>query len=62
MKFLSNVNFVKNYVIYFDTNFTNASNSLELVFYQDEIFETKIGTANLYYPNHEDKLDKLDNF
>lgn len=59
MKFLSNVNFVKNYVIYFDTNFTN---SLELVFYPDEIFETKIGTANLYYPSHEDKLDKLDNF
>lgn len=59
MKFLSNVNFVKNYVIYFDTNFTN---SLELVFYPDEIFETKIGTANFYYPSHEDKLHKLDNF
>lgn len=57
MKFLY-VNFVKK-IIYFDTNFTN---SLELVFYPDEIFETKIGTANLYYPSHEDKLDKLDNF
>lgn len=58
MKFLSNVNFVKK-IIYFDTNFTN---SLELVFYPDKIFETKIGTTNLYYPSHEDKLDKLDNF
>lgn len=58
MKFLSNVNFVKK-IIYFDTNFTN---SLELVFYPDEIFETKIGTTNLYYSSHEDKLDKLDNF